>query len=237
MDKKEKRSLGNGTAVAAVAILVSSDGGAAADGDMVVVVVVVGSVKVVDKMESTGLATEWSSTLSDASRDKKERNRANDGVITPILPTTTTTTMTTNFRKESCINWMMCALCLASLAVSGILTYREMRLESRIVNLEARCRIQELPDVLVQRLRRELREEFEQHRLAPASSASAALFRIKRDIAECNCPPGQQRKKKKGKRKSKRAMGAEQNRAEQNRAEQNRAELLTRGIPKLRRAG
>ncbi|KAI4498300.1 hypothetical protein M0802_006479 [Mischocyttarus mexicanus] len=137
-------------------------------------------------MVSTGLDTEWSSTLSDASRDKKERNRANDVVITPIL-----STMTTNFRKESCINWMMCALCLGSLAVSGILTYREMRLESRIVNLEERCRIQELPDVLVQRLRRELREEFEQHRLAPASPVSAAaLFRNKRDITECNCPPG-----------------------------------------------
>ncbi|KAF7386677.1 hypothetical protein HZH66_011129 [Vespula vulgaris] len=136
-------------------------------------------------MESSGLVTEWSS-LPNASRAKKERNRANDDVIasTPIVPT-----MTMNFRKESCINWMMCALCLASLAVSGILTYREMRLESRIGSLEARCRIQETPDVLVQRLRRELREEFEQHRLAPASAASAALFRIKRDVAECNCPP------------------------------------------------
>lgn len=137
-------------------------------------------------MESSGLVTEWSS-LPNASREKKERNRANDDVIasTPIVPT-----MTMNFRKESCINWMMCALCLASLAVSGILTYREMRLESRIGSLEARCRIQETPDVLVQRLRRELREEFEQHRLAPANAASAALFRIKRDVAECNCPPG-----------------------------------------------
>ncbi|KAF7388366.1 hypothetical protein HZH68_012308 [Vespula germanica] len=136
-------------------------------------------------MESSGLVTEWSS-LPNASREKKERNRANDDVIasTPIVPT-----MTMNFRKESCINWMMCALCLASLAVSGILTYREMRLESRIGSLEARCRIQETPDVLVQRLRRELREEFEQHRLAPANAASAALFRIKRDVAECNCPP------------------------------------------------
>lgn len=140
-------------------------------------------------MESSGLVTEWS-RLPNASREKKERNRANDDLIAPTPPIVPT--MTTNFRKESCINWMMCALCLGSLAVSGILTYREMRLESRIESLEARCRIQETPDVLVQRLRRELREEFEQHRLrGPATSAaSAALFRIKRDVTECNCPPG-----------------------------------------------
>ncbi|KAK2588590.1 hypothetical protein KPH14_006362 [Odynerus spinipes] len=144
-------------------------------------------------MENSGLATEWSS-LPDASREKmkKERGRVDErNAVTstlPILPKMTFTT--TNYRKESFMNWAMCALCIASLAVSGILTYREMRLESRIVSLESRCGIQETPDVLVRRLRRELREEFEQQRLAPETAASAALFRIRRDVNECNCPPG-----------------------------------------------
>jgi len=68
------------------------------------------------------------------------------------------------------LNWAMCALCLASFAVSGVLFYRELGLESRIASLEARClRVQD-PSAL----------RFE----------SAAVFRPKRDISECNCPPG-----------------------------------------------
>ncbi|EZA57230.1 hypothetical protein X777_01836 [Ooceraea biroi] len=89
------------------------------------------------------------------------------------------------------LNWAMCALCLVSLTVSGVLFYRELSLESRIANLEARCqRVQESsPDVLVQRLKREVQEQLQQQRLAPAEPG--ALFRPKRELSECNCPPGE----------------------------------------------
>lgn len=101
--------------------------------------------------------------------------------------------MPRKFRKDSCrttggatLNWAMCALCITSLAVSGLLVYREIGLESRIANLEARCQIQEMPDVLIQRLKREVQEPLEVHRPAFQSN----VFRIKRDVSECNCPPG-----------------------------------------------
>lgn len=103
------------------------------------------------------------------------------------------TSMPRKFRKDSCraiegatLNWAMCALCVVSLAVSGLLVYREIGLESRIANLEARCRIQEPSDVLIQRLKREVQEELKVHR--PAFQPD--VFRTKRDVPECNCPPG-----------------------------------------------
>ena len=103
------------------------------------------------------------------------------------------TSVPRKFRKDSCrttegatLNWAMCALCVVSLAVSGLLVYREMGLESRIANLEARCQIQEPSDVLIQRLKREVQEEMTVHR--PAFQPD--VFRSKRDVPECNCPPG-----------------------------------------------
>ncbi|CAL7937425.1 unnamed protein product [Xylocopa violacea] len=101
------------------------------------------------------------------------------------------TSMPRKFRKDSCrregatLNWAMCALCVTSLAVSGLLMYRELGLESRIANLEARCQLQEMPDVLMQRLKREVQQQFEIYRTTTQSS----VFRIKRDVSECNCPP------------------------------------------------
>ncbi|KAH0952930.1 hypothetical protein HN011_006876 [Eciton burchellii] len=93
------------------------------------------------------------------------------------------------------LNWALCALCLASFTVSGVLFYRELGLESRIANLEARCQrpVQESsPDVLVQRLKRELQEQLQQatQRLVPTAD-SGGLLRPKRDVSECNCPPGE----------------------------------------------
>lgn len=96
----------------------------------------------------------------------------------------------------------MCALCLASISMSGILTYREFRLEARIASLEERCNVpyqsppamqqrlqpfsqhrQESHDVLIQRLRREIEEQ---------SRKTNAIFRIKRqEPEECNCPAGE----------------------------------------------
>ncbi|KMQ90691.1 collagen alpha-1 chain-like protein [Lasius niger] len=90
------------------------------------------------------------------------------------------------------LNWAMCALCLASLTVSGMLFYRELGLESRIASLEARClRVDESSspvDVLVQRLKSEVQEQLRQtQRFAPAE-----VFRPKREVsdARCNCPAG-----------------------------------------------
>ncbi|OAD59136.1 hypothetical protein WN48_09750 [Eufriesea mexicana] len=100
------------------------------------------------------------------------------------------TSMPRKFRKDSfrtkgaTLNWAMCALCITSLAVSGLLMYRELGLESRIANLEARCQIQETPDILIQRLKREVQQELKMHRSASESN----VFRIKRDVSECACP-------------------------------------------------
>ena len=84
------------------------------------------------------------------------------------------------------ISWPICILCIVSITISGVLAYREYLLESRIANLEAQCQIQKSPDLLVQRLRRELQEQFDVYSPHPESTP---FFRIKRDI-ECNCPPG-----------------------------------------------
>ncbi|KOC65765.1 hypothetical protein WH47_10227 [Habropoda laboriosa] len=102
------------------------------------------------------------------------------------------TPMPRKFRKDSyqtggaTLNWVMCALCITSLAVSGLLIYRELRLESRIANLEARYQLQETPDLLIQRLKREVQLQLARHHFTTESNT----FRIKRDTSKCNCPPG-----------------------------------------------
>ena len=87
------------------------------------------------------------------------------------------------------LNWALCALCLASFAVSGVLFYRELGLESRIASLEAQLGVQDPSspvEALVQRLKAEMQEQLRQTQRLDSS----AVFRPKRDISECNCPPG-----------------------------------------------
>ncbi|KAM0727145.1 Collagen-like protein 7 [Formica fusca] len=91
------------------------------------------------------------------------------------------------------LNWAMCALCLASLTMSGVLLYRELGLESRIASLEAHClRVEESSspvDVLVQRLKSEVQEQLQQ---TQRSAPTHEIFRPKREVsdARCNCPAG-----------------------------------------------
>lgn len=93
------------------------------------------------------------------------------------------------------LNWAMCALCLACFAVTGVLLYRELGLEARIASLESRClRVQHtfspppVVDVeLLQRIKTEIQEQLRQ---AQRLESSGAIFRPKRDISECDCPPG-----------------------------------------------
>ncbi|KAL6434045.1 hypothetical protein ACFW04_005892 [Cataglyphis niger] len=99
----------------------------------------------------------------------------------------------------------MCALCLASLAMSGVLFYRELNLESRIASLEAHClRIEESSspvDVLVQRLKSEVQEQLRQtQQFAPVD-----IFRPKREVSEarCNCPAAKGQNAKSQKRQKK----------------------------------
>lgn len=127
-------------------------------------------VSIVYNMESDTATVDWSSTRKDSLE----------------------TSMPRKFRKESCrtggetLNWAMCALCIASFAVSGLMMYREIGLESRIATLEARIQLQETPDVLIQRLRREVQQQMEVHR----ASKDSNVFRSKRETSDCNCPPG-----------------------------------------------
>ncbi|KAG7191071.1 hypothetical protein KM043_007113 [Ampulex compressa] len=105
--------------------------------------------------------------------------------------------MPRKFRKESYrgegagLNLVMCALCVISLAVSAVLTYRELGLESRIASLETRCRHQDptwVNEILLPRMKREVQKQLRVHRTSPETNA---VFRIKRDVSECNCPPGE----------------------------------------------
>ncbi|CAK9824872.1 hypothetical protein ANTRET_LOCUS2969 [Anthophora retusa] len=101
------------------------------------------------------------------------------------------TPMPRKFRKDSyqtegaTLNWVMCALCITSWAVSGLLIYRGLGLETRIANLEARYQLQETPDLLIQRLKREVQQQLEAHQFSMESN----VLRNKRDISKCNCPP------------------------------------------------
>ena len=100
------------------------------------------------------------------------------------------------------INWTMCVLCVSSLAISGLLAFRELRLEERIAKLESTCQLhqqqhqqqqaaageQPVSDVLIERLKRELKMELDEAQ--KRIDGPAGIFRLKRDVAECNCPPG-----------------------------------------------
>lgn len=104
--------------------------------------------------------------------------------------------MPRKFRDEARragFNWTMCVVCLVSLAGYGLLFYREQRLEARIASLEAEClRVDELSppmDVIVQRVKLELQEHLLQAQRS--ASADSTVFRPKRDVSECMCPPGE----------------------------------------------
>ena len=95
----------------------------------------------------------------------------------------------------SAVNWTLCLLCLTSLAISGLLAFREFRLEERIAHLERQLlqlhqKQAEPSELLVKRIREEVQLQVEgaQWRLAE-TGAVPSTFRRKRD-AECNCPPG-----------------------------------------------
>lgn len=91
--------------------------------------------------------------------------------------------MPRKFREESLrgqgpnLNWAMCALCVASLAVSGVLYYRELGLELRISNLEERCVQRMIP-------------AGSPAQVVHYGSERSEIIRMKRDVSECNCPPG-----------------------------------------------
>uniref|UniRef100_A0A6V7LTW6 Uncharacterized protein n=1 Tax=Bracon brevicornis TaxID=1563983 RepID=A0A6V7LTW6_9HYME len=94
----------------------------------------------------------------------------------------------TNRMETSGLNWAMLFLCMGSLGISAILAYRELMLEARIQSLEARCDHQENSEVIIRRLRREVQEAFLGQKIP---YPDAPMFRIKRDLGECNCPPGE----------------------------------------------
>ena len=98
------------------------------------------------------------------------------------------------------VNYAMCLLCTISLAMSGLLVYREFELEKRISILENAFQYQyqqqqqpaqqlqmkdtnvDWENMMIQRIRKELEQEF----LAKADNS----FRNKRDLSSCSCPPG-----------------------------------------------
>ncbi|CAG5075646.1 Protein of unknown function [Cotesia congregata] len=98
------------------------------------------------------------------------------------------------FRKEQSpigeigsLNWAMLFLCIGSLGISGILAYRQVLLESRLATVEARCDHQENSEVIVKRLRREVQDAFLGQKIP---YPEGGIFRVKRDLNDCNCPPG-----------------------------------------------
>lgn len=105
-----------------------------------------------------------------------------------------------SFGCSSAINWTMCVLCMTSLVLSGLLAYRELRLEERIGVLENLCQLpatgqyqQHNPsDVMIERLKRELQQQIDdvQKKLSSGAEGPTGIFRLKRDVADCNCPPG-----------------------------------------------
>lgn len=97
--------------------------------------------------------------------------------------------------SSGALNWTMCLLCVTSLGVSGMLAYRELRLEERIAGLELMCQANmqqriEPSDVIVKRVQREVKEQIEDvKKTLVGPDSTAGIFRIKRDV-DCNCPPG-----------------------------------------------
>lgn len=107
------------------------------------------------------------------------------------------------------LNWTMCVLCVTSLGVSGLLAYRELRLEERVASLESMCHMKMVSgagggggvdeEVFVKRVQREVKllveeaqkqQQQQQGQAAAAAALGPDVFRLKRDTLECNCPPG-----------------------------------------------
>lgn len=104
-------------------------------------------------------------------------------------------------------------LCTFSMVVSMYTTYRGGLLEGRMADLEMKFAnlqgsVIEPSEVLMMRLKREVEEKF-QRRIAreavstgrrllvaeleqqQADGKLASLLRLKRDLSDCNCPPGE----------------------------------------------
>lgn len=92
-------------------------------------------------------------------------------------------------------NFAMLLMCVTSIVISCILAYRELRLEARIANLESRCQnVETNMDLKVTAIRRNIEEIIAQEQRTAAANQqrdSSQFFRNKRDISECNCPPGE----------------------------------------------
>ncbi|KAL7298605.1 hypothetical protein TKK_0008375 [Trichogramma kaykai] len=125
------------------------------------------------------------------------------------------------FLSGRAANFTLCLLCLLSLGISGMLAFRELRLEQRIAHLESIVHSRGLQQqqqqhdrvfeaqalkseevdpskatadassdtsptkALIERIRREVLQEIESKKLAED------IFRPKRDLPDCNCPPGE----------------------------------------------
>lgn len=102
-------------------------------------------------------------------------------------------TVPKKFRKETNrteivgLNWALLFLCIGSIGISGILAYRQIQLESRLTSLEGRCDHQETSEVIVKRLRREVQDAFLGQKIP---YPEGGIFRVKRDVSDCNCPAG-----------------------------------------------
>lgn len=94
--------------------------------------------------------------------------------------------------SASPLNLTLCALCLASVAFSCVLVYRGLQLEARVQHLEERMLSQEPSDVLYERLRSRLEEQFNNNKRAFGFNSAEDLLRRKRDLGECNCPAGRE---------------------------------------------
>lgn len=112
--------------------------------------------------------------------------------------------------KYEIMKWSLCLMCCASLSLSGVLFYRELKLEERISRLELQQEVNraqrmgdqldvqvpavaELEEQLLQRIRKEMQREIDEEVQKKLAMADAGLFRAKRDIVECNCPPGERK--------------------------------------------
>jgi hypothetical protein len=100
------------------------------------------------------------------------------------------------------INWTMCVLCVASLSISGILAYRELCLEERLTHLENLChtntkqqfyqqKLEKPSEIFIEALKHEVQLQIAGiHKQLTGFEGSTDIFRLKRDLPECNCPPG-----------------------------------------------
>jgi len=82
---------------------------------------------------------------------------------------------------------VLCLLCLISVSFCGYFGYRLMKLEVRVHTLESELgRRTHSPDmdVLIERMRRDIDTK------VLARVERSLTIRRKRDIEDCNCPPG-----------------------------------------------